>query len=179
MWVCGVNYWGNTGYTFGTPVLNNCLNITTTGNVNIPYDIKTPDIMVDRIRASTLEYITIDDNVIITGNIVVNGSSHYEPCWVAGKVGGTNLNILSTNGRYGFTVSGHGGNAAGVYDMNCGSNPYKDAHYIINVSNQASVYCNKWETSMPTVNGFYIVWYTNTTTPGHATFHFQLLHMLI
>ena len=45
MWVCGINCWGNTGYTCGTPQLNRCLTITTTGNANLPYDIKTPEIM--------------------------------------------------------------------------------------------------------------------------------------
>ena len=88
VWVCGVHRWGNTGYTFGTPVLNNCLTINNMGNVNIPYDTKPPEVIVDRIKASTLEYITIDDNVTSTGNLVVNGSSNYKPCWVAGKVDG-------------------------------------------------------------------------------------------
>ena len=73
---------------FGTPVLNNCLTINNMGNVNIPYDTKPPEVIVDRIKASTLEYITIDDNVTSTGNLVVNGSSNYKPCWVAGKVDG-------------------------------------------------------------------------------------------
>ena len=131
--------------------------------------------MVDRIKASTLEYITIDDHVTITGNLIVNGSSTYKPCWVAGKVDGSSLNTLSTNRRYGFTVSKVSGYAAGVYYINCGSNPCNDAHYIINVSNQASLYCKLWESSIPTVNGFYIVCYTNATTPGNATFLFQLL----
>ena len=92
MWVCGINCWVNTGYTFGAPVLHSCLTINTMGNVNIPYDIKTNEFMVDRIKASTLEYITIDYNVTITGNLVVNGNSTYKPVWVAGKVDGTNLN---------------------------------------------------------------------------------------
>ena len=62
------------------------------GNVNTPYVIKTHEIMVDRIKASTLEYITIDDHVTITGNLIVNGSSKYKPLWVAGKVDGSILN---------------------------------------------------------------------------------------
>ena len=172
VWVCGINCWGCGGYTFGTPVLNSCLTINGMGNVNIPYDIKTPEIMVDRIKASTLEYMTIDDNVISAGNLVVNGSSNYEPCWVAGKVDGTNLNTLPTKGISGFTVSRASGYAAGVYYINFGRNPYDDA---INVSNQESLYYNIWESSNPTVNGLYVVCHTNATTPGNATFHFSVI----
>ena len=123
MWVCGIKCWGDTGYTFGTPVLNNCLHIHNMGNVNIPYAIQTPEIMVDRIKASTLEYITIADNVEINGNLVVHGSSNYKHCWVAGKLDATKLNTLPTNGRYGFTVTRHSGYAAGVYDIPVFGNP--------------------------------------------------------
>ena len=111
------------------------------GNVNIPYDIKPHEIMVDKIKASTLVYITIDDNVILTGNLVVNGSLTSKYVWVAGKVDGTKLNTCSTNGRYGYTVSRVSGYSAGVYYINFVSNPYNDAHYKLNVSNQASLYC--------------------------------------
>ena len=86
-----------------------------------------------------MEYITVADNVISTGNLVVNGSSKYKPFWVAGKVDGTNLNTLSTNGRYGFTVTRDSGYATGVYHINVGSKPCKDAHYIINVHNHSSL----------------------------------------
>ena len=92
VWVCGIKCWGCTGYNFGTPVLNSCLNMNNLGNVNIPYDIKTHELMVDRIKASTLEYITIADNVMRTGNLAVNGNYNYKPFWVAGKVDGTNVN---------------------------------------------------------------------------------------
>ena len=122
VWVCGINWWGNTGSTFGTPVLNSCLTITSIGNVNIPYGINTPEIVVDRIKASTLEYITIADNVIPNGILVVNRSSKYKPFWVAGKLDATNLNTLSTNGRYGFTVTRHSGYAESVYYIIVGSN---------------------------------------------------------
>ena len=65
----------------------------------------TPLLYATKIKASNATVITIEDDVNVTGNLVLYGSLKYIPCWVAGKVDGTNLNSLSTNGRYGFTVT--------------------------------------------------------------------------
>ena len=59
--------------------------------------------------------------------------------------------------------------------MNFGSKPYKDAHYIINVSNQPYLFCKICESSIATANGFHIVCYTNAATPGNATFHASVI----
>ena len=48
-WICGVNCWDKQGYSIGTPVLNNCLNINISGNVDIPYGITTPALTVNGI----------------------------------------------------------------------------------------------------------------------------------
>ena len=66
-WVCGVNCGDERGYTITRPVLNTCLNINLSGEVNISYGLTSPVLTVDSIRASTLEYITIDDNAILNG----------------------------------------------------------------------------------------------------------------
>ena len=79
--------------------------------------------MLIKIQGNGAAQVIIDDNVIMTGNLVVNGSSKYKPFWVAGKVDGTTSNTLSTNSRYGFTGSRHSGYAAGVYYIIVGSNP--------------------------------------------------------
>ena len=75
MWVAGVKCWATTGYSIRKPILNNCFNINNDGNTAIPYGLKTPDIMVDTIKGSTLEYLTIDDNIIIIGITTVNGNT--------------------------------------------------------------------------------------------------------
>ena len=175
MWVCGVNCWGRAGYTHGTPVLNSCLNISDAGAITADYKLMTPLLYDNTMTGNGDTQVTLEDNVISTGNLVVHGSSNNKPFWVAGKVDGTSVTTLSTNGRYGSTVSRASGYAAGVYYINVGSNPYNDAHYMISVSNQASLYCKLWESSIPTVNGCYIVWYTNATTPGNAIFHFPVI----
>ena len=70
-WVCGVNCGDARGYTIPRPVLNTCLNINLSGEVNISYGLTSPVLTVDSIRASTLEYITIDDNVILNGTTTI------------------------------------------------------------------------------------------------------------
>ena len=68
----------------------------------------------DKIQGNGAAQVIIDDDVIIYGNLLVNGSSNYKPSWVAGKIDGTTLNILATSGRYGFTVTRVTGYSAGV-----------------------------------------------------------------
>ena len=46
---------------------------------------------------------------------------------------------------------------------------------MINVSNQASLYCKISESPIPTVNGFYIVCYASATTTGNAIVHFSFI----
>ena len=73
VWLMGQNYWFCGGYSIGTPVLGMCLNINSAGNVNVPNNIKTPEIMVDKIKATTLEHLTIDANAVITGSLSAAG----------------------------------------------------------------------------------------------------------
>ena len=88
MWV---NCWNRVGYTLGTPVLDSCLTIYDAGTITADYRTMTPLLHAIRMRGNGATHITLDDNVITNGNIVVNGSSKYKPCWIAGKVDGTNL----------------------------------------------------------------------------------------
>ena len=75
MWLMGQNYWYHGGYSIGTPVVGMCFNIGVDGNVNIPNDIKHTEIMVDSIKALTLEYLIIDDAVIINGGTYMQGDT--------------------------------------------------------------------------------------------------------
>ena len=73
-WVCCVNCDNERGYTITTPLLNTCVNIKFSGNVNIPYGVITPASTVNDISASTADYLTMSDNTIITGNTSINKS---------------------------------------------------------------------------------------------------------
>ena len=157
MWVCGINCWSRTGYNIGSPILNSCLNIFDTGTITTDYKIRTPLLMTDTIRGNGANQITIDDNVIITGNFVLNGSFNYKHFWVAGNIDGSNLIISGSKGRYPFTISRPAGYSVRVYYINCGTNPCSDANYVINITLQTNGFCKVWKSSIPTVNGFHII----------------------
>ena len=73
MWVSGLNCWCVAGYSIGANVKGRCLNLNSAGNVNIPNNIKTPETMVDKIKALTWEHLTIDANAVITGSLSAAG----------------------------------------------------------------------------------------------------------
>ena len=72
VWVCGVNSWGLSGYSIGTAVIGNCLNINSSGRVGISNGIQTPEIMINTVKALTADYLTIDDSAVVTGNLAVS-----------------------------------------------------------------------------------------------------------
>ena len=83
---CRCQLLGALGYSIGTPVLTSCLKINDSGNVSADYNLKAPVIQTDIIRATVADHTTVDDNVILTGNLVLNGRFNYNPSWVAGKL---------------------------------------------------------------------------------------------
>ena len=92
--MCGVNCWDTQGYSIGTPVLNNCYNINLDGNVSIPYNVHTPEIMVYRIKSLVNDQITINDNVLITSDTIINGRCNMS----------NNLRVLGTT-EFGETTN--------------------------------------------------------------------------
>ena len=191
-WISGANGYTKNAYSIGTPGINSCLSISNSGNVEMPYNIRTPEIKTSSIKIlntdgniafrnsldNTIAVFYDDKTTIFQGNMTVNGNisaNNIKPFWIAGKVDGSTLSILSTNGRYPFTVTRPSGYPTGVYYISFGDKPYSNAHYIINVSNQASLYCKIWETAIPTANGFTIVTYTTATTAGNCIFHFSVI----
>ena len=93
-WVCGVNCWDNQAYSIGTPVLNNYFSININGNVDIPCNVHTPEIMVDSIKSLVNDQTTINDNVILPGDIIINGRCNMF----------NNLRVLGTS-EFGNTIS--------------------------------------------------------------------------
>ena len=130
-------------------------------------------------KGNGADQITIDDDVIITGNLVLNGSLNYKPFWVAGKIGGSNLGISGSKGKYPFTVSRPVGYNAGVYYINFGTNPCSDANYVININLQANGFCKVWDAAIPTTNGFHILISNVSNVLLNSIFYFQLYHKLI
>ena len=177
MWVSGVNSWNYGGYSIGTPVLGMCFNISNTGATTVDYRLITPLLYAITIKASNATVITLQDDVNITGNLVVDGTitaSNSKPFWVAGKVNGANLTTLSTMGRYGFTVSRAATFAAGVYYIDFNTD-YSNANYIISLTNEASGWCKVWDITRPTAAGFYIVSYNASNVLQDSIFHFSVI----
>ena len=118
--------------------------------------------------------ITLEDDVLITGNLVVNGSSNYKPYWIAGKVN-TNGSILATKGRYAFTCSRAG---VGLYTITPnGSTPFSDTNSIVNLSCQVeSAYATaRIVNSSLSVSSFQIMTYVNNSL-ADCIFHFIVLN---
>ena len=66
VWICGVNCDNEQGYSITTPLLNTCFNIGLNGHINIPYGLPTPGISTDIIIASTLPYLAMASDVVIS-----------------------------------------------------------------------------------------------------------------
>ena len=71
----GRNSWFNNNYSIGTPVLGMCFNIGVAGSITAPYKLQTPCIHVDILRGHVAAQITIDDDVILTGNTTIRSNT--------------------------------------------------------------------------------------------------------
>ena len=114
MWHMGQKYWCYGGYSIGTPVLGMCLNISTIGNVSARYELRIPLVHVDNIQGNGDTQVTIDDNVIITGNLTTTGTitaSNSNPFYLAGRVA-SNGSSLGSKGKICFSASR---SSVGVY----------------------------------------------------------------
>jgi hypothetical protein len=180
MWVAGLNSWATNGYTIGTTGTGACLNISDSGVVDVPFVLTAQELMTDTIRGQTAEFINIDDNVVITGSLTVNGildataTVVSNPFWVAGVVNGINLAKLSSKGRYGYTVARAAGYAAGVYTITM-DYAYADAFYVINATIQNQGYLKVWENPSPTRQVFTIVLFNNSGVLFNTLFHFSVI----
>jgi hypothetical protein len=71
MLVAGMNCWVRSGYLIGTPVLNACLNIDSSGNVSIPYNLTVSGTLYPSLTNAS--YTAPFDNN--TGQISLHGST--------------------------------------------------------------------------------------------------------
>jgi hypothetical protein len=178
-WVCGLNSWGTPGYSIGTSVTGVCLNIHDNGVVDVPFVLTTQELMTDTIRGQTAEFINIDDNVVITGSLTVNGyletgaTVDRNPFWVAGKVNGSNGAIITNKGRVGFSV---GKSATGFYVITM-DYPHPDgSEYIIHTTAQTyHSYVRTGGGYDPTNNQFTIIVINSSNVTSDITFFFSVL----
>jgi hypothetical protein len=111
----------------------------------------------------------------ICGNSLGGNISSF---WVSGKVDGNNLNVLSTRGRSGFSVSrpNTGTFPIGVYYIQFDI-PYDSDNYVINTTNQMTGHCKVWDSPnyLPNANGFYIVTYNTSNTLANSVFYLSVI----
>jgi hypothetical protein len=165
MWVVGQGAWAEPGFSIGTQVRGACLNINSAGVVSAPYYITTPEVVAAEIRASTADQVTVNDSVIITGNLTVEGTFYAEnsnPFWAAGRFNGTSLFKKDSAGRSDFNVERVSGFAAGVYRISFNSHP-KGGDYITNATASA-VQCGVMNDPGYTPNATEVIVYSRANT---------------
>ena len=124
------------------------------GNLDIGFNLTCGDIIANGIYGTAAIQIQSNINTAI---------SNYNPFWAAGRVNGTNLSILKSNGKYGFTVTRPSGFPNGVYGISFNT-PAPDANYIINLTQIASGNIKVWDhpTLVVSTSSFYIVTYNTS-----------------
>ena len=104
-------------------------------------------VQTNKVLAYGANEITLDDNVLITGNLNITGNIYarnINPFWTGGKVNGTNLNILSVIGRYGYTVTRCTTCPIGVYCIESNTE-HSNAKYVISLTIQATGFYRIWD----------------------------------
>jgi hypothetical protein len=96
-------------------------------------------IVTNHIRAETLDAVQIEDSLRVRNNAVVDGDLRVDGAitgafWVAGKVDGASLAILSSKGQRGFSVQRESGFSTGVYKITFDEAHPDGANYVIQIS---------------------------------------------
>jgi hypothetical protein len=183
MWVAGSNCWvSGDSFTIGTNGTGACLNISNTGVVEVPFYITTQEVMVDTLRARTAEFINIDDNVVITGSLTVNGyvesgaTVDHNPFWVAGKVnGGGSITVLCSAGKNGFTVTRPAGSPTGVYKITWTDPHPRGNDYVIQLTSQITGFIKVLFSPVPDNTSFHISMQNSSLALANEMFYFTVL----
>jgi hypothetical protein len=180
-WVFGYNCWNapTNALSIGTPGKKSCLSIGVDGVVTLGYKLRTPELLVHTLRGNGETRITIDDNVTITENLIVNGTitdntRSLNPFWICGTVAANGTVVSSNRGKYGFTChkTGNGYYIISPTNANC-----SDTNYIINITCQVdSTYASaRINTGVMSVSSFAILTYVGNTA-ADCIFHFSVIY---
>ena len=95
------------------------------------------------------------------------------PFWVSGKVNGSTLQIMSTNGRKSFTVTRPAGQTTGVFKITF-AEALTNSDYMINTTIQLSGYIKVWDSTTPTTSDFHVVTFNTSNNPVNCIFYFSV-----
>ena len=94
-------------------------------------------VKTDTITKNLANQITINDNVTITGNLIVNGTNNIgsgggssNPFWVTGFVDGSTVMITSQRGQQNATIARVAGQTTGVFRITFPTHP-NGTNYIV------------------------------------------------
>ena len=140
----------------GDPELRLASNL---GTVTVDTLTANVELVADTMRARAANELTIADNLVVTGNLTVNGSS-INPYFVNGYVSGNALTFSDRGGQTTVTVTRASGYASGVYEISMSSPHPRGASYVIQATPRYSGYLKVWDTYTPTATTFSIVTYS-------------------
>ena len=122
------------------------------------------------VRANGASQVTVNDNLVVTGNVTINGSLiNYKPFWIAGMVH-LNANVVVTRGQVTFTCTRE---AAGNYRVTFATTHPNGANYIIELTDTAPA-SNYWVDSV-TSSSFLAVMRNSSFAAINAAFHITIL----
>jgi hypothetical protein len=166
---------GNIVVSAGAVLTTNTIRGTDATEVTVEDSMAVTGVLKCITIAPTLGTVNIVSNDLsVQGDLLVSGSVP-SPFWIAGKVDGSNLTILSSVGRYGFTVERPAGpyTTIGVYRIRF-TPAAPNAHYVVSAIQQKSGTCKVWESEVPGTDYFSLVMYANDGTPVNCVFHFTV-----
>jgi hypothetical protein len=139
------------------------------------------EVETNTVRANGASQVSVDADLVVYGNLTINGSLiNYNPFWVSGRVAGSNLAILKSNGEYGFTVSRPAGAefATGVYKITFNT-PAPDANYVISLAQIGSGNIKVWDYNSafdgrPAATHFHVVTYNTSWALTNWNFYFSV-----
>ena len=163
------------GYSIGTPVLNNCFNISNSGAITVDYRLITPLLYATKIKASNATAITLEDDVLISTNLNISWNitaSNSNPFYIAGRVA-ANGTALNSKGQIGFSSTR---TAAGNYVITPNTN-VGNTSYIVSLTCQvdgASGFA-RLNGSLLSSSSFTVLTYAGTVL-ADVIIHFSVLN---
>ena len=111
-------------------------------------------------------------NLDVRGNITCSGTIT-SLFFVAGKIDMTDLSILTSKGRVGFSVSRPSGQSIGIKKLQFDEDhPGGNADYLITTTNQNTGHIQVWESPSPRVSDFHVVVFNTGNQLADSTIHF-------
>jgi hypothetical protein len=175
---------GHSVLTTDTAYTKAQINTALAGKAN-EFSIVTPVGGTNLLRSSILKGVRVNspitlgadtDFVLDFGLDTAALANVFKPFWVAGRVDGSTMTILSSRGRYGFNIARVSGYPIGVINI-AFDTPTPDHNYVVNLTMESTGFIRVWEATgqRPNEDGFRIVTNgINGTALMNVSFYFSV-----